>query len=194
MNPLLEWLEGGDLRSDGLSPEITRFVLANPQLIGDLIQGLRVADDVIRGRAADAIEHIAREIPEALIPYQSQMIESLQTDPIPMVRWHLVMTMGHMALDWEPPEEACKILLKQLSDSSVFVLSWTIVSLSIYASLYPHWSDQIIAEMVTLRTSSSVAIRSRVRNATQALTHDLRSLPKGWIKSEKIKQAISLPL
>ncbi len=192
MNSLLEWLEGGDLRSDGLSPELIHVVLANPHLVDELLQGLSVADDVIRGRAADAIEHIARVIPEALLPYQHQLIESLQEDPIPMVRWHLAMTLGHMALDWDEPDNACNVLCEHLSDPSVFVVSWVIVSLCIYARLFPHWREAIIAEVTELRSSSSVAIRSKVKNATLVLTNHRHPFPKGWIKSDKINQAISI--
>lgn len=191
MNPLLEWLEGGDLRSDGLSSELTRFVLVNPQNLGDLFQGLSVKDEVIRGRTADAIEHIAREIPEALLPYQSQLIKSLQEDTVPMVRWHLAMTLGHMALDWEDPDSACNVLLKLLSDSSVFVVSWVIVSLCIYARLFPQYKHQIIAQVVAQGANPSIAIRSKVKNATMILSHEQHAFPKGWIKSEKINQALS---
>jgi HEAT repeat protein len=190
MNRLLEWLQGGDLRSDGLSMEVVRFVLDHPELLPDLMQGLLVEDDIVRGRAADAIEHIAREIPEDLLPNFAMIKEAMLSDPIPMVRWHLAMVLGHLAIDLENPEEACDLLVDCLSDSSVFFVSWAIVSLCIYASLYPDLQEEVLDQIASLGSSPSVAIRSKVINATQVIRDGRKNLPKGWVKSEKIKIAI----
>lgn len=52
MNQLLEWLSGGDLRSDGMANEAADFVLAHPELLGELLAGLDQPEDLIRGRPA----------------------------------------------------------------------------------------------------------------------------------------------
>jgi hypothetical protein len=186
MNRLLDWLAGGDIRSDGLSAEVIRFVLEDPSLVGDLMSGLTVESDVIRGRAADAIEHIARAIPVKLLPYREAIEHALIDDPVPMVRWHMAMVMGHMALDWEDPASASAILCGCLQDSSVFVVSWVIVSLCIYAKIYPAQLEAIVCEIVTLQTNPSVAIRSKVKNAMHLLSNQQQLFPKGWVKSESI--------
>ena len=61
MNQLLEWLSGGDLRSDGIPSEVADLVLEQLHLIPDLLEGLEKSEDVIRGRTADALEKVARE-------------------------------------------------------------------------------------------------------------------------------------
>jgi HEAT repeat protein len=191
MNQLLDWLQGGDLRSDGLSPEVVKFVLNHPELLPELLEGLLAKDDLVRGRAADAIEHIVREEPEAMLPYLSLIRSALGSDSVPMVRWHLAMTIGHLALDWKDPRQACELLLACLTDESVFVVSWAIVSLCIYARLFPSLQPRILAHVARYRTSPSAAIRSKVKNAVMILQDHQRQFPKGWIKSNKIRMELA---
>ncbi|MCK4900330.1 MAG: hypothetical protein KAS38_16235, partial [Anaerolineales bacterium] len=63
---------------------------------------------------------------------------------------------------------------------------WAIVSLCIVARLYPVKADQIVNAIALLKTSGSVAIRSKVRNALPVLTNEQAPFPKGWIKSEHL--------
>jgi hypothetical protein len=37
MNPILEWLSGGDLRSDGMADEVAELVLKNPAMFNEII-------------------------------------------------------------------------------------------------------------------------------------------------------------
>jgi hypothetical protein len=191
MNRLLEWLQGGDLRSDGLSGEVVRFVLDHPELLEDLLTGLTVNDEVVRGRAADAIEHIARVLPEKLLPHYDLIAHTFASDPIPMVRWHLAMVIGHLALDVQDPEGAFHLLSDRLVETSVFVVSWVIVSLCIYARLYPDLREGILDQVTRLGANESAAIRSKVQNAMRLLSNEMEPFPKGWVKSERIQRAIS---
>ena len=186
MNQLLEWLKGGDLRSDGLSEEVVCFILQNPGLIGDLVQGLEHDDDVVRGRAADAIEHVARELPEELTPYQSVIEKGLREDPIAMVRWHLAMVLGHMARHWRSAQDGVSALSDCLQDQSAFTVSWAIVSLCIYARLFPEHQAFIVAELSNLLNHPGTAIRTRARKAVQTLSDPTYAFPSGWIKSTTI--------
>jgi HEAT repeat protein len=190
LNPLLGWLRGGDLRSDGLSEEVVQFILQHPDQVDDLIHALTNDDDVVRGRAADAIEHVAREIPEKLTPYQVLIVAALREDPVPMVRWHLAMVLGHMAGHWEEAPQAASVLLECLQDPSAFTVSWTIVSLCIFARLYPDLQDPIMSKLSELLNHPGTAIRTRAQKAVQTLSNPKQAFPKGWIKSESILAAI----
>jgi hypothetical protein len=204
MNQLLEWLKGGDLRSDGLSMEVVRFVLEQPGLLPDLLQGLLNEDEVIRGRSADAIEHLARELPSEFRGHQTLLSDAMIKDPTPMVRWHMAMVLGHMALDWDEPAQACghmaldwdepaqacELLMDCLSDRSVFVVSWVIVSLCIYARLFPALHGQVITQVAACSANPSAAIRSKVKNATKILRDHDHPFPRGWVKSSKILRAL----
>ena len=74
MNTILEWLEGGDLRSDGAANQAAEVVLKNDVLINDLIEGLRHPDDIVRGRTMDALEKVARKRPDLLRPFMTDIL------------------------------------------------------------------------------------------------------------------------
>ncbi len=186
MNQLLEWLKSGNLTSDGASNEVVRFVKADLNLLDDLVEGLKVDDGVVRGHTADALEKLARSNPERVNKYLPILLQSAEEDNVPMVRWHIAMILGYLSIFQDQVDEITDALIDLLSDQSVFTQSWAIVSLCIVARLYPVKADQIINAIAPLKTSDSVAIRSKVRNAFPILTNEQAPFPKGWIKSEHL--------
>jgi len=183
MNQILEWLTGGDLRSDGMSNEVVTFVLDNIEVFDELFAGLSEPDDVVRGRTADALEKIARSRPEMFVRRLPELIEILMEDQLPMVRWHIAMTLGHLACYEERVDEISLALLDLLNDPSVFVRSWAIVSLCIIGRKYPRMRELIVGKVAPLRNDGSIAIRSKVRSALVILTNESVPFPDGWIKS-----------
>lgn len=186
MSQLLGWLSGGDLRSDGMANEAAGFVLQNPDLLDELFAGLRESDDVIRGRTADALEKVARARPDLLVDRLGELIAVVESDHLPMVRWHVAMILGHLACYEEVVDQVTPTLLGLLEDGSVFVRSWAIVSLCIIGRKYPGWNAQIVNQVVLLQADVSVAVRSKVRKAVNLLTDETVSFPEGWIKSKRL--------
>jgi HEAT repeat protein len=189
MSQLLEWLAGGDLRGDGLSNEVADLVLEQPDLIGELIVGLDHQDSTVRGHTADSLEKIARERPELLEAHISRILESLEGDPVPMVKMHLAMILGHLADDENRSAEFIAALLPLLREESVFAASWAIVSLCILGRLYPVYNEQILRQIAALQNHPSAAIRSKVRYALPLLMDERSPFPKGWIKRASIRSA-----
>jgi HEAT repeat protein len=188
MNPVLDWLSGGDLRSDGMANEVAEVVLKNPDLLDEVIMGLEDSDDVIRGRTADALEKIARVKPDLLVEHLPRLLQVITEDPIPMVKMHLAMIMGHLAIYQEHVESLTECLFNLLEDESVFARSWAIVSLCIFARKYPHLQSQIVGSVAAYSQDHSIAIRTKVRKALELLTNEGAPFPKGWIKSEHLKE------
>lgn len=187
MNQLLTWLGGGDLRSDGMANEAAQFVLANPQVFEDLFAGLSEPEDVIRGRTADALEKIARESPDLLIGYLQEMVHIAENDQVPMVKMHLAMIFGHLAVYEESLEQLISALFDLLADESVFTRSWAIVSLCIIGRKYPQECQRISNRLSQLQGDQSIAIRSRIKKALIILTEPKAQFPKGWIKSAQLQ-------
>jgi hypothetical protein len=185
MNQILEWLTGGDLRSDGLSDEAAAFILQNPDLFEDLFDGLSEVDDVVRGRAADALEKVGRSRPELFDGRQRDLIEVLEVDPVPMVKMHIAMLLGHLAMVEEDVEMITAALLRLLSDKSVFAVSWAIVSLCIIGRMHEEERPAIIDGIARLEGHSSPAVRARVRKGLRVLTGNEIPFPKGWVKSQQ---------
>jgi HEAT repeat protein len=187
MNQILEWLSGGDLRSDGLADEVAAAVLKSPDLFDDLYAGLSESDDVIRGRTADALEKITRLRPDLIAAHLPEVIDLSKSDRVPMVKMHLGMIFGHLALYEEQIDTLRSALFDLLDDESVFAKSWAIVSLCIIGRMYPQKIDRIVNRISQLQEDNSVAIRSRARKALNILTNPSASFPKGWIKSDRLK-------
>jgi HEAT repeat protein len=189
MNQFEDWLAGGDLRSDGASNEVAQVIIHHPELLPDLIAGLDAADPVVRGRVADALEKVGRVLPDAVVQHIQRIVTALSEDEVPMVRWHLAMALGHLAMYGDQADLIETALLARLKDASVFVVSWAITSLCILAFLYPARLPGIASAIVPFEKSGSAALRTRARKAMAALTGPRLSLPPGWVKSEHLYEA-----
>ncbi len=192
MNPLLHWLAAGDVRSDGLANEVVRLVRQQPALISDLIEGLDHESDAVRGHTADALEKIGRDRPDLLVGYLPRLLAGSRQDPRPVVRMHLAMIFGHLAVYEEHGDALVDALLAMLPDSSVFTVSWAIVSLCLLARRYPAHRERILLPIAALQRHPSVAIRSKVDKAIPLLSDDGAVFPRGWIKSAHL-QALGDP-
>ncbi len=183
MNELLQNLSGGDLRSDGRANEVADEVLENPQFLSMLLEGLNEPDDIIRARTAHALEKISRVTPDILREYAPLLIELALKDEVPMVRWHLAMIFGNI-VGKENTDEMISILFQLLQDESVFVKSWSIVSLCVIGRTYESKRKKIADKIRTLHHDDSIAIRTRVKKAVSVLEDD-KSMPANWYKSRK---------
>ncbi len=186
MNQIIEWLSGGDQRSDGTSNEIVSIVLEMPDIFDDLFEALFNADSVVRGRASDALEKIGRTRPDLFGKHISAIIQVAKEDENFAVRFHLAMLLGHLAIYDDNIEEITSALRELLNDTTAFVKSWTIASLCIIARLYPTKKQAIIIWVSTLDGDKSIAVRTRVRKGLEILLDEKAPFPPGWVKSEKL--------
>jgi hypothetical protein len=188
LNQILSWLKGEDLRSDGEASEVAAFVLANPRVFDDLLMGLSVSDDIVRGRTSDALEKIARSRPDLLVDHLDMLIQVAESDPVPMVRMHMAMIFGHMVIFEEKVDQLMAVLLELVDDRRVFVKSWAIVSLCIIARKDPGNNELIVSSIAPLMDDKSIAIRSRTRKAMVVLMNEDAPFPQGWVKSELLTE------
>lgn len=187
MNQILSWLSGDDLRSDGLANEVAEFVLENPQTFEDLFAGLSEEDDVVRGRTVDAIEKISRRRPDLSLVHLPEIIRIAGDEHVAMVKMHLAMLFGHLAVYPEHAEQLMAVLVPMLDDKSMFTRSWAIVSLCIIARKYPEKCQPILEHILELQGDGSIAIRTRVKKATLLLVDPNAQFPDGWIKSDLLQ-------
>ena len=183
MNELLKELGGGDLRSDGKANEVAEKVIKNPKLLKMLVEGLDEPDDIIRARTAHAFEKISRTNPEMLEGLTPQLIELVYKDMVPMVKWHLAMIFGSIPFPEKEADKIISVLLHFLEDESVFVKSWSIVSLCIIDRKNKLKRGEIINKIRALQNHESIAIRSKVKKALKVLENENEPMPLGWIKA-----------
>ncbi len=179
MNELLRKLRGGDLRSDGRANEVAEEVMGNPQLLPVLVEGLAEPDDVVRARTAHALENISRVHPEFLQDFTPQLRELALKDEVPMVRWHIAMIFGNTT--GKEVDDVVSVLFHLLEDESVFVVSWSIVSLCILGGKYESKRREIIEKVEALKDFNSIAIRTKVKKAINVLKGK-EPMPVTWYK------------
>nr|MDO8079259.1 hypothetical protein [Candidatus Freyarchaeota archaeon] len=183
MVDFLGMLSGGDLRSDGRSKEVVEEVLRNPQLLGKLIEALSEPDDVIRGRAADALEKISRTHPESVQEHLPLLIKLAYNDKVPMVKFHIAMIFGNLKVSGELFDQVTSTLFHLLQDESVFVKSWAIVSLCIISRRNKDIREKTIENIRSLQNHKSIAIRSKVDKALKILEKN-EPIPPNWLKAK----------
>lgn len=193
MSSILEWLSGGDLRSDGAANRVVDAVLKDPELITEVSAGLEDRRDVVRGRSADVLEKVARQKPEEFHAHIDMLVNRLSMDAVPMVRWHLAMLLGHLSvLDQHHPAIG-KALIERVKDESVFTASWSIVSLCILARVSPAFHYRAYNAISSLSKHPSKAIRAKVRHALPLLAEPSTPFPSGWIESKHVERRIRVP-
>lgn len=183
MNQLLEKFKGGTLTSDGRADEVVQDVLTQPSLFKFLLEGIRSNDDVIRGRTAHALEKVAHIHPDWFNSHFAEIKKKALDDPIPMVRWHMVMLLTDLAVDTNH-NVVVDTLLTCLEDNSAFVLSWAISGLCILGRRYPARAPEILKALRPLRNVNGTAIRSRASKAIDFLENPVLPIPRGWLKTK----------
>ncbi len=179
---LREWLAEGDLRSDGLAPEVARLISHNRPMLGDLLDALAQGGDIVRGHAADALERVSRELPDLIGPSLGSLVRQAKDDAVPMVRWHLAMILGNLAYDRAHESICARGLLPLLQDASPFVRSWAISGLCQIGRRSPARAEDILGALSPLTRDPSIAVRHRAARAITLLTDPHSKMPASWIK------------
>lgn len=161
--PLLAKLTGGDRRSIGRSAEVVADVLADPALFALLVQGLLMADPLVRMRAADAMEKITAHHPEYLAPYKTVLLEEVGPITQQEVRWHVAQLLSRLDLTANERRTAVDLLNSYLQDPSKIVKTFAMQALADIAQVDADLRPQIVAQLETLTNTGSPAMRSRGR-------------------------------
>src|ERR1700735_5614347 len=95
-------LSDGDRRSIGRANEVVDLVLVQPETADALVQLSWDSSEVVRMRAADALEKIARYRIDLLQAYKSELLGLMAETSQQELRWHLAAMIPRMYLT---PEE-----------------------------------------------------------------------------------------
>ena len=91
------------------------------------------------------------------------------------------MLFGYVNVEGEMKHQVVETLLELLNDDSVFVQSWSIVSLTIIGLNDVEYRAGIVEKIRPLLVSRSIAVRRKAENAV-AVLEGKQPLPKGWSK------------
>jgi hypothetical protein len=170
-HPLLQQLEGGDLRSIGRSEIVVDEVLQNPSLFGIVFDGMSAADARIRMRCADAVEKITARRPDLLVPYKTQLLAENARSDQQEVRWHVAQMIPRLALDPQEREQAVQVLLGYLGEGerSKIVKTFAMQALADLAIQDQALLPRIIPVLEKCARTGSPAMQSRGRKLLKAL-------------------------
>lgn len=163
MSEILEALKGGDRRSIGRVAEVVAEAEANPGLFVDLFEGMLVDDQVVRMRAADAVEKITISHPEYLSGYKQRLLGEVAEINQQEVRWHLAQMIPRLALDDPEVDQAVGILIGFLDDKSSIVRTFSLQALADLAMAHPRLASQVKTIIEDQSRTGSPAVRSRGR-------------------------------
>ena len=119
---LVERLSGGNARSLGETESVVAEVLAAPGLVSELFGCVLDVDEVVRMRAADALEKVARARPELLAPYAERLLTEVSEVDQPSVRWHLAQLLGNLPLDVGQRSRALRLLRWMLAEECDWIV------------------------------------------------------------------------
>ena len=95
---ILDELQGGDRRSVGRSNQVVKTIRRQLALFPALIDGMHHDDEVVRMRAADALEQLTVMNPEWLQPFKAQLIKLAARVTQQELRWHLAQVLPRLEL------------------------------------------------------------------------------------------------
>lgn len=154
-------LSGGDRRSIGASEEVVSLVMRHTERFGELFDAMIHEDPIVRMRAADAAEKLARVRPDLLTPFRARLIDEVGQIDQHEVRWHVAQMLSHVRLTVKERSRAIALLEKYLREKSVIVVVEALQTLVDFAK-----SDEGLRKRVTpivrrMATSGTPAMRSR---------------------------------
>jgi hypothetical protein len=148
-------LSGGNPRSLGNTVRVVDLVLRHPDRIDELCGCPFSDDEIVRMRAADALEKICRQRPELLQPYAPRLLNDVSRIQQPSVQWHLAQMLTEVMLTETQRREAVSILRRNLSTFDDWILTnITIQALAEFARQEPAqcqtWSRCFAATWATV--------------------------------------------
>lgn len=163
MHPILEMLTGGDRRSIGRVEEVVALVLEEAALFEPLFHGLFAEDELVRMRAADALEKISARRPEWLQPYVEMLLNQVASQGQQEVRWHVAQLIPRLRLDAQQRRLAVALLFDYLDDESKIVKTNAMQALAELAVEDASLRQKVIPVLEQLTAMGSPAMRARGR-------------------------------
>jgi HEAT repeat protein len=159
---LLTQLTGGDRRSIGRANEVAAAILANPELLAEVVPGLEHDDPLVRMRAADVLAKVGEQRPELLRPFKAQVLRAMAGTQ-QEVRWHVAQMLAWLELTPGERDAAATTLVGYLDDRSEIVRAFALQALADLAATDARFRPLARSQVEASLTSDSAAVRNRAR-------------------------------
>jgi hypothetical protein len=166
---ILDELRGGDRRSVGRSNQVVEIIRRQPALFPALIDGMHHDDEVVRMRAADALEKLTVTNPEWLRPFKVQLIKLAARATQQELRWHLAQVLPRLKLSRRDLVIVMAILRGYLEDRSRIVKTFAMQGLTDLAMQEHRLRAPIRRLISSLTKTGSPSMKSRGRKLLSRL-------------------------
>ena len=127
---ILDKLRGGDRRSVGRSKQVVKTIRRQSALFPALIDGMHHDDEVVRMRAADALEKLTVMNPEWLQPFKAQLIKLAARATQQELRWHVAQVLPRLELSRRDCVIVVAVFRRYLQDQSRIVKTFAMQGLT----------------------------------------------------------------
>lgn len=169
MHSLLQSLSGGDRRSIGAANEAVPAVLAQPELLEVLFQGLDGGDPVLRMRCADVAEKVSAKRAQLFLPYKDRLFGLLAASRQQEIRWHVAPILVRLPLSKQEEAKVLIILKTYLNDRSSIVKTMAMQAMADIAAGNPDLRPDITHLLVALTRAGTPAMKARGRKLLNRL-------------------------
>ena len=147
----------------GHAYDAAMLVLENPHLARQLIECLWDEDEGVSGRAADALETVAAELPQIVARYKDALLGLLVEARSIKLRWHLGLIVTGLKLTRPECRRVANALNEWLDDPSSIVKTCAMQGLAELTLQNPSLKDQVLDLLRMLARSGTPAMRARGR-------------------------------
>ena len=141
----------------------------NQALFPELIKGWWSEDPLVRMRAADATEKVARKIPGLLRPYKKELLGLMAEAKEPEMRWHLAVMVPRLPLNSKERQLATSLLSSYLEDRSSIVKTFALQGLADLTVDDPSVRPGVIEILRQATRSGTPAMKARSRKLLRHL-------------------------
>jgi hypothetical protein len=159
-----DMLAGGNPRTLGKAEETVAIVLANPRRLNELFECIFSTNEIVRMRAADALEKACRQQPSLFEPYVPRLLNEVSKIHQPSVQWHLAQILAEVPLERNERATAVRLLKGNLSQSKDWiVITCTMQSLVVFAQQDSRLRKWFVDVLRDFKTSEYKSIATRAR-------------------------------
>ncbi|HET9030808.1 MAG TPA: hypothetical protein VFN49_11605 [Candidatus Aquilonibacter sp.] len=162
-------LRGGDRRRLGASEEVLSLVLRDNGKFTELFDAMLDDDPVVRMRAADATEKLARIRPDLLAPFRKRLIDEVGKVEQHEVRWHVAQMLSNVKLDLKERSRAIALLEGYLHDRSVLVVVESLSTLVDFAKDDRRLRNRILPIVERMAMRGTPAMKTRAKKLIERL-------------------------
>ena len=169
MRSILPLLTGGDRRSIGGSNTAAALALNQPKKVGALVAALTHDSDVVRMRAADALEKVSALRPDVVMPFRRTLLAIAARTKQQELRWHLAQILPRLSLSAAGRARLVPLLFSWTEDQSRIVQVNALQALAELSAGDAALKERVLAAAANKVETGTPALRARARKIVAAL-------------------------